>query len=300
MANLLGVGPIGWVNDDLRDWGADRSGTEVLQEISALGLSGTEMSYRFPQEPAELKATLGSYGLVLAAAYRWSNFASEAHHDEELALAQAHVDFCHAAGARFATFAEGTGSQHWDRRGPAEQVTPLSDAGWDRLVSGLQQTGDYARSLGVRVTVHPHGGTAVESAAEVDRLLHSLDPDLVGWCLDTGHALYGGADPGELTGRWAHRVDYVHLKDVRLPVLQQARASGWDFATAVRNNVFCTPGAGGIDFGPVLARLREVGYQGWYVIEAEQDPDVFDASTVTASALRFLADEHGLTGMRQQ
>lgn len=296
MVNPLGVGPIGWVNDDLRDWGAERSGEEVMAEIAGLGLNGTEMSYRFPQDPAELKAALAGHGLVLSAAYRWANLASEQFHDEELELARQHVDFCHAAGARFATFAEGTGSQHWDRRGPAQQVTQLDEKGWERLLSGLHRTGEYARSLGVRVTVHPHGGTAIETAEHTDRLLSSLDPDLAGWCLDTGHVLYGGADPVELSRRWAHRVDYVHLKDVRAEVLQQARAAGWDFATAVRNNIFCTPGAGLIDFRPVIAALRDVGYSGWYIIEAEQDPARFDARTVTADALRYLDRELGLKG----
>src|SRR5690625_1326186 len=213
MVNPLGVGPIGWVNDDLRDWGAERSGEEVMAEIAGLGLNGTEMSYRFPQDPAELKAALAGHGLVLSAAYRWANLASEQFHDEELELARQHVDFCHAAGARFATFAEGTGSQHWDRRGPAQQVTQLDEKSWERLLSGLHRTGEvtqldekswerllsglhrtgeYARSLGVRVTVHPHGGTAIETAEHTDRLLGSLDPDLAGWCLDTGHVLYGG------------------------------------------------------------------------------------------------------------
>ncbi len=127
-------------------------------------------------------------------------------------------------------------------------------------------------------------------------MLESLDPDLVGYCLDTGHAWYGGTDPGELTEKWAHRVDYVHLKDVREAVLREARAGNWDFATAVRNNVFCTPGAGLLDFGRVFSALREVGYRGWYVIEAEQDPAVHDARTVSGEALRFLEQEHGIRG----
>ncbi len=290
--NLIGVGPIGWVNDDLRDWGADRAGEDVLREIAAIGFDGTEMSYRFPQDAAELKETLASHGLVLAAAYRWTNFTVPGLAEEEIRLAREHVDFCHRAGARFATLAEGGGSQHWDRRGQAAEVTPLSDTGWSLLFDALHEVGSYARTLGMRVTVHPHGGTAIESADDIDRLFTGLDPELAGYCFDSGHVLYGGGDPGAVAARWAHRIDYVHLKDVRYSVLEKARSEAWDFATAVRNNIFCTPGAGMIDFDPVMKALESYG--GWFVIEAEQDPARYDAAKVSARALEFLRERYGL------
>ena len=233
---------------------------------------------------------------MLAAAYRWTNFTVPEFHDEEIGLAKAHVDFCKAAGAQYATLAEGGGSQHWDRRGAAAQVTPLTDAGWELLVEALHEVGAYARELSLRLTIHPHGGTAIESMSETDRLFSSVDPDLVGYCFDSGHALYGGSDPGQLAAKWAHRIDYVHLKDVRADVLRQARAGNWDFATAVRNNIFCTPGAGMIDFDSVMDALEQVQYVGWLVIEAEQDPSLHDARRVSGDALAFLESRYGLKG----
>jgi len=292
--NPVGVGPIGWVNDDLRDWGAERSGADVLREISDCGFDGTEMSYRFPQEPAELKRTLAEYGLVLAAAYRWTNLANPDLHEEELELARRHVDFCRQAGARFVTVAEGTGSLHWDRRGPAKEVTPLSEEQFGLLVRGLEETGRYAREHGLTLSVHPHGGTAVETEEDTERLLAALDPDLVGYCYDSGHVLYGGGDPGRAAERWAERITYVHLKDVRAEVLGSVRREGLDFAAAVRRNVFCTPGTGSIDFDRPLRALQDAGYSGWYVIEAEQDPAQYDAATVSRAALRFLQERYGL------
>lgn len=292
--NLLGVGPIGWVNDDLRDWGADRDGQEVMSEIAAIGFDGTEMSYRFPSEPGELKESLAGHGLVLAAAYRWTNFTVPEFTARELDLARQHVDFCKAAGAEFATLAEGGGSQHWDARGQRDTVERLSEARWELLVNSLHEVGSYARSQGIRLTIHPHGGTAVETPEEIDRLMTALDPELVGYCYDSGHVLYGGGDPGAVARRWARRIDYVHVKDVRYRVLEKARTEEWDFATAVRNNIFCTPGAGMIDFDPVITALKGADYGGWYVIEAEQDPAVHDARTVSEKAFRFLKDRYSL------
>ena len=292
--NLLGVGPIGWVNDDLRDWGADRDGQEVMAEIAAIGFDGTEMSYRFPPEPAELKVSLANHGLVLAAAYRWTNFTVPEQTAREVELARQHVDFCKAAGAKFATLAEGGFSQHWDSRGQRDTVQKLSEAGWELLVTALHEVGSYARSQDMRVTIHPHGGTVIESPDETDRLMNSLDPELVGLCYDSGHVLYGGGDPGAVAERWAGRIDYVHLKDVRYRVLETARSEAWDFATAVRNNIFCTPGAGMIDFDPVISALKTAGYEGWYVVEAEQDPARYDARTVSSRAFHLLKDRYSL------
>lgn len=292
--NPVGVGPIGWVNDDLRDWGADRLGDDVMREIAELGYDGTEMSYRFPQEPAALRAALAGHGLELAAAYRWTNFANPALQDEEIALAKAHVDFCRAAGARFATLAEGTGSLHWDRRGERSAVELLDEDGWGWVIEALHEVGRHAAETGMRVTVHPHGGTAIENEAETHRLLERLDPALVGWCLDTGHVAYGRGDSRNLLARWVGRVAYVHLKDVRSDVLSRVQAEGWTFARAVRANVFCTPGAGSLDFDPVIEALREVGYDGWFIVEAEQDPAVHDARTVGGAAREFLRERYGL------
>lgn len=292
--NPVGVGPIGWVNDDLRDWGADRDGDDVLREISEIGFDGTEMSYRFPAEPGALKEKLASHGLVLAAAYRWTNLSVPEFHEEELRLAREHVDFCRAAGARFVTVAEGGGSLHWDRRGPADKVTPVDGEAFHLLLDGLHETGRYAREQGLTLSIHPHGGTAFEAEDDIARLFGALDPELVGYCYDSGHVLYGGGDPGRVAERWADRITYVHLKDVRLPVLESVRREGLDFAAAVRRNVFCTPGSGGIDFDRPLAALKEAGYRGWYVIEAEQDPAQYDAATVSREALTFLRERYGI------
>lgn len=290
----VGVGPIGWVNDDIRGWGPEYTAERVMSEMAELGFAGSEMSYVYPQEPAALKAALAGHGLVLAGAYRWTNFAHEDLLASELAAARAHVDFCRAAGAGYANLAEGGGSLHWDAGGQRSSVAPLSEAQWARVCAALNEVGAYARERGVALCVHPHGGTAIERPAEIERLFAQTDPELVGYCLDTGHIAYGGADPGEVTRSLASRVGYVHLKDVRADVLARVRAEGLSFVEAVKANVFCTPGAGALDFDPVMAALEGAGYAGWYIVEAEQDPAVHDPYRVSGAAREFLRDRYGL------
>jgi inosose dehydratase len=292
--NRIGIGPIGWVNDDIRGWGPGFTGDEVMRDMAELGYEGSEMSYTYPQEPGELKAKLALYGLELAGAYRWTNFIHEDLFDEELEEAKRHVDFCKAAGARFANVAEGGGSLHWDRKGQQESVTPLSDDQWERLTYALHEVGRYARAQGVVLSVHPHGGTPIETPDDIDRLFKSTDPVLVGYCLDTGHIAYGRGDPAAVTERWAKRVTYVHLKDVRPEVLERVHHDRVRFVDAVKANVFCTPGAGSIDFDPVIAALQEVGYHGWHIVEAEQDPSLHDPREVSGRARAFLKERYGL------
>ncbi|MBW7917185.1 MAG: TIM barrel protein [Trueperaceae bacterium] len=293
-APRVGIGPIGWVNDDIRGWGPGYTAEQVMSDMAALGYAGSEMSYVYPQEPAALRAALAGHGLVLAGAYRWTNFAHAEYLEEELALARAHVDFCRAAGAGYANLAEGGGSLHWDRRGQSDAVEPLTGDQWARVCRAFDAVGAYARERGVTLCVHPHGGTAIERPADIERLFALTDPELVGYCLDTGHVAYGGGDPGDVTRLLAPRVRYVHLKDVRADVLERARAGGLSFVEAVKANVFCTPGAGALDFDPVMAALREAGYAGWYIVEAEQDPAVHDPYRVSGAAREFLRERYGL------
>jgi inosose dehydratase len=99
-------------------------------------------------------------------------------------------------------------------------------------------------------------------------------PD-VGLLFDTGHAWYGGAtDVRALLAKHVARVVHVHCKDVRPAVVKMARNDGWSFLTGVVNGTFTVPGDGAIDFGAVLDLLHEAGYEGWLVVEAEQDPAV--------------------------
>lgn len=290
----VGIGPIGWVNDDIRTWGAGTPGTQVMAEMAKAGYVGSEMSYSYPQAPLALNRTLKEHGLVLAAAYRWTNLANPALLEAEIEATKEHIDFCKAAGAEFATVAEGFQSLHWDQVGERTAVVPFTEENWASLVKGLHICGAYARKQGITMTIHPHGGTGIESEAMIDRLMESTDPDLVGYCPDTAHIFYGGGDPVAVLRRHGKRVKYVHLKDVRPAVLAECRAKGYTFKQAVMANVFCTPGAGCLDWKGVFGALADAGYRGWLVVEAEQDPAVYNAFSVSKAAREFIRAEAGV------
>ncbi len=112
-------------------------------------------------------------------------------------------------------------------------------------------------------------GTIVQEAREIDALMEYTGP-AVNLLLDTGHAVFAGADPAALARDYAPRIAHVHCKDIRLAVLERALAEDCSFLDAVVEGVFTVPGDGDIDFDAVLGQLG--WHSGWLVVEAEQDP----------------------------
>ncbi len=281
----LGIAPIGWANDDLREWGGERTGPEIMAEVARAGYAGSEMSYTYPGDPEALRAALAEHGLELCGAYRWTNLAYPQRTAYELERAKEHVAFCRAAGARYAILAEGAGSLHWDVRGQTRVVTPLDEDGWWRLAEGLRRIAEFASEQGVRVCYHAHAGTAIERRPEIDRLFGLLKPEELSFCLDTAQLAYAGEDPEQAAHDYAARIPYVHLKDVRPAVLDRVHLHRPRFLEAVQQNVFCTPGTGGLDWAAILPHLRQAE---WWVVEADQDPAQAPPFEVAENARRFL------------
>ena len=115
-------------------------------------------------------------------------------------------------------------------------------------------------------------GAMIRDAEDADWLMEGSDGAL-SLLFDTGHLHFAGADPLAVLERWGHRVRHVHFKDVRQPVMDRATEGDWSFLDAVAG-VFTVPGdaEGAIDFAAVTDRLAAMVYDGWIVVEAEQDP----------------------------
>lgn len=281
----LGIAPIGWANDDIRTWGGERSGVEIMAEVARAGYRGSEMSYTYPQEASALKSALAGHQLELCGAYRWTNLASPDHHTDELARTIAHVDFCADAGATHAILAEGWGSLHWSLLGESSAIAPLDEAAWLRLADGIRRVAAHAASRGVRLCYHAHAGTAIERRPEIDRLFGLLKPEELSFCLDTAQLAIAGEDPLEAARDYSDRIPYAHLKDVRPVVLDRVHREKPRFLDAVRQNVFCTPGQGGLDFESILPHLRSAE---WWVVEADQDPAQAPPFEVALQAREFV------------
>lgn len=268
MAVRIGANPIGWTNDDMPDVGDDIPLEQCLAEARAAGFAGIELGRKFPREPAALAAALGAHGLALVSGWHSARLL-ERDAEAEMAALRPHLDLLKALGSTVCILAETTGAVHGERDVPLSRRPVLEAAAWPGFGRRLSELAEALAGEGVRLAYHHHMGTVVQSGADIDRLMAATAP-CVHLLLDTGHAVWAGADPIDLARRYRARTAHVHCKDVREAVRARAVAEDWSFCKAVLAGVYTVPGDGGIDFVAVLKELA--GYEGWLVVEAEQDP----------------------------
>jgi inosose dehydratase len=170
----------------------------------------------------------------------------------------------------------------------------LQPEGWDRLATNLQKAVDVCRARGYEPTFHHHAGTYVEAPWEIEELLARSD---VGLCLDTGHLVLGGGDPIGALADWGSRINHVHLKDVRRPVLDEVIRGGGDMMQVWRRGAFCRLGTGDLNIDAILSGLRARDYRGWLVVEQDMipGPDTpADAAALDQDKNRAYLRERGL------
>lgn len=271
----IGINPISWSNDDLPALGGETPLETALAEGAEIGYQGFELGNKFPADPAALKAKLAEFGVACVSGW-YSGRLAEGTLDDEIARCEAHMRKLQHNGCKVVVYGEVAGSIQGRIDTPLNQRPRFAaDAPWKAYGDRLTTFGAHLRSTyGLTLGYHHHMGAYVESPEDVDRLM-AVTGDSVGLLFDTGHAFYGGAtDPVALLQRHLKRVVHVHCKDVRPQVVAQARNDGWSFLTGVINGTFTVPGDGVIDFDAVLRTLHAGGYEGWLVVEAEQDPAV--------------------------
>ena len=256
----IAAAPISWGVCEVPGWGRMLPPERVLAEMAGLGVRATELGAvgYLPQEPAALRALLGEHGLALAAAFV-PLVLHEPAADAALAAAEEQAALLAAAGADVFMVAV-VATLDWGPR------VPLDDAAWERLARHLGAVRDIVEAHGLTCALHPHVGTLVETAADVERALDLTD---VGWCLDTGHLFIGGVDPTAFAREHAGRVVHVHLKDVDGDVAARLSAGGLSLMEAVQAGLFRPLGTGDAHVAATLDALIAGGYDGWLVLEQD-------------------------------
>lgn len=244
----LAGAPISWGVVEPPGWGHLMDPDRVLAELAEVGLRATELGPAgyLGAGPRQVRERLDRHGLRLV-----GGFVPVVLHTPALDRAgiTAQVDSLAAGGADAVVLsADGPGR------------VELDDEGWARLLRHLAEVEALVRDAGMTPSVHPHVGTAIETRAEVDRLLAETASLL---CLDTGHLTLGGSDPLELVRRDPDRIAHVHLKDVR------SALAGPDYVEAVRRGLYAPLGDGDLDVAAIVAQLQGAGYAGWYVLEQD-------------------------------
>jgi inosose dehydratase len=275
---------------------------EMLDWMRDLDYAGTELGPPgFLGAAPELRQRLTERGLALVGSFMPQHFSRRERVDADRAWLRETLrlvrDGAPEGSAPFAVLCEAVDEPvrlAWSGRIGQNPEAQLDAARWDVLVDNVHAAAELCREMGVEPVFHPHAGTYVETAAEIERLAERMDPSLVGLCLDTGHFAYGGAHPPQAIRDYASLVRHVHVKDCRRDALAAVTARGGDLSAAIHAGVFCPLGEGDADVPGSIAALREVGYAGWLVVEQDtvlRDEDTRE-SLVESQRVnrRYLAD----------
>jgi inosose dehydratase len=267
----LAGAPITWGVCEVPGWGRVLEPGTVLAEMADLGLTATELGPPdyLPADPDTLKALLTTHNLSLVGGF----LAVALHLPGAVEEADRTAALLAAAGGEVLVLAAATGLDGYDER------PDLTDDQWRTLVDTAAAIRDRAAAHGLRTVLHPHVGTHVERAHEVERFLADSDLPL---CLDTGHLLIGGTDPVDLARRFPDRIGHVHLKDVRADIAAAVRDNEISYTEAVRRRIYVPLGDGDVDVRGLLDLLRANDYTGWLVLE--QDTALGDEDPVDTPA----------------
>lgn len=290
----LGIAPIAWTNDDMPELGGENTFEQCVSEMALAGFTGSEVGNKYPKAPAVLKKALGLRGISICNAW-FSAFLTTKPLEETVGAFIKHRDFLYEMGAGMIGVAEQGHSIQGLMDVPVFDRKPVfTGEEWKRLAEGLNKLGELAKEKGMKVSYHHHMGTGVQTTEEIDRLMEMTDPSLVYLLFDTGHLAFSGEDAEAVLKKYVDRVKHVHLKDVRKEVLQEVRQEKISFLQAVKAGVFTVPGDGMIDFEPLFKILGGNNYEGWFVVEAEQDPAKANPFEYALKARSFIKEKTGL------
>lgn len=291
----LGIAPIGWTNDDLPELGAENTFEQCVSEMALAGYTGCEVGNKYPRDIAVLKHKLDVRGIQICNAW-FSTFFVDGKKAETISDFIAHRDFLHAMGAKVIGCSEQSRSIQGQKKAVFKEKTIFTDAEWQLLAEGYNELAKLAAEKGMKVSLHHHMGTGIQTPAEIDKYM-AITNDDVYLLFDSGHIYYSeGSQQAMLDVLKKHigRIVHVHLKDVRDEVVAEVKAKDLSFLEGVKKGTFTVPGDGVIDFKPIFAILEKHNYKGWMVVEAEQDPAIANPFEYAVKGRKYIREVAGV------
>lgn len=291
----LGIAPIAWTNDDMPDLGKENTFEQCVSEMALAGFTGSEVGNKYPRDTEALKKALQLRGMEICNQW-FSCFLLTKPLEEVEQEFRNQLSYLKTMGAKII----GVSEQSYSVQGMVD--TPIfghkyvmSDEEWEVFCKGLNRLGKIAKEeYGISLTFHHHMGTVVQDEAEVDRMMENTDSEYVSLLFDTGHFAYCGVSPLKMVKKYTGRIKHVHLKDIRKEVVEKVKAENLSFLDGVRLGTFTVPGDGCIDFDPIFKVLEVSGYEGYMLVEAEQDPAKANPLEYAIKARKYIAEKTGL------
>ena len=270
MKAKLGIAPIAWSNDDLPELGGNTTLDTCLSEASQAGFTGIETGGKFPATSSELGPLLTHYKLNLCGGWYSGTLLTndiEAEKDQVFNQLELFKDL----NSPCLIYGETSHTIQNVKSKPLSAKVKLDHSQIKDYGKRLTTFCEWCAEHGMPIGFHHHAGTAIETEDELD-LLMNYTGEAVNLLFDTGHMAFAGGDNIQVITNHVNRIIHVHTKDVRHEILSRLDRAKDSFIDAVLKGVFTVPGDGTIDFSALIHLLAEKGYEGWFVVEAEQDP----------------------------
>jgi inosose dehydratase len=271
MKAKLGVAPIAWSNDDLPAMGGNTPLETCLAEARQAGFTGIETGGKFPKTSGELGPILKQFDLSLVSGW-YSGTLLDNNIDAERRRVESQLSMFRDLGADVIVYGETAGTIQNKQDRPLASRRRLTPTEIQAYGERLTTFAAHCRDEGVPLSFHHHMGTAIETEEDIDLLMNATGEE-VGFLYDTGHLVFSGADPLRVLQRHGARINHVHTKDVRQHIMVNLDRDNESFLDAVIKGVYTVPGDGMVDFAAVTRELVAFRYEGWFVVEAEQDPE---------------------------
>lgn len=257
-----------------------------ITEAARAGFNGVELGRKFPQQPEMVQSSLAAVDLKPITAW-YSGRLAERSTEKEWLDAEVAIRHLLALGCRVMVYGECAAGPAGGDAAVLADTPPLDTL---ELASYAQRVTDFAgrvQEAGLTLVYHPHVMMPVETVDEIDRFMSAAGESLH-LLLDTGHIAMAGGDYRLVMDKWWDRVSHVHLKDMRQNIYNALDPQHQTFDQAVHEGIFTVPGNGDLDFEPLIKKIATSGYQGWLVVEAEQDPRKADPLTMANTAFRYI------------
>ena len=295
MSVKLGIAPIAWSNDDMPELGGDTSLETCLSEAREAGFTGIESGGKFPKTSKELLPILNKHNINLCSGWYGANLLKRSV-KEEMENIRAQLDLFKDCNAPCIVFAEVTNSIQADEKKPLSKRPKLDKDDWKKFCEKINEVGKRLNGENMPLAYHHHMGTVIQSHEDTERLMNETN-DTVKLTIDTGHMLFAGGNSLKIIRDFKEKIVHVHCKDMREKVLNKSLSEDLSFRNAFLEGAFTVPGDGCIDYRPIFNELVKNNYQGWLVVEAEQDPkkaDPFKYAKIGFNYLKKTSSECGL------
>jgi len=272
MKAKLGIAPIAWSNDDLPELGGETSLETCLSEARKAGYTGIETGGKFPKEPRALELVLNNHDISLCGGW-YSGTLLDNDLEIEKQKVREQLDLFIHLQAPCLVYGETSGTIQNVRNAPLSSRRILSEEEFKPYGEKLTLFAEWCDHEGMPISFHHHMGTAIETERDLDLLMRNSDKT-VSLLYDPGHMAFANGNVYEIIERHGHRISHFHAKDVRSNIVSELKRDQESFLDAVLKGAFTVPGDGSLDFNHLIQQLMNINYEGWFVVEAEQDPEL--------------------------